>query len=147
MNQINIDHYLDLVEKEAKKRGRPVEKAHMQEMRKRLHKQEKRANHRASYMASCMEYQLPFNSDEEAFLYENEQFLEMESLGSRGKKNENDKEVVLPIRVTLGVTMSLAGFFLWMVPIPVCKVAGQVVMDIGIGFLIDAGVTEYEKRS
>lgn len=147
--KIDIDYYLDKIESEAKSKGQPVDKVHMKEMRKRFKKQEKRANHKAMYMATCMEHDLSYNAEEESLLFDNNlttNFLMAKSTHGKHKDKDKDEEVVLPLRVTLGVTMSLAGFFLWMVPIPICKAAGQVVMDIGIAFLIDAGVTEWEEK-
>lgn len=85
-----------------------------------------------------IEYDLPFNADEESLLY-------VMAKSSHGK-DKDDKEVVLPLRVTIGVTMSLVGLFLYVVPLPICKLAAPWVLDTGIAFLIDQGITEWEDK-
>lgn len=136
--KINIENSLDKVEQEAKARGRPVPKDQMKEMRRRLKKADKRHNHKAMYMANCIEYDLPFNADEESLLYV--------MAKNSHRKDKDNKEDVLPLRVTIGVTMSLVGLFLYVVPLPVCKLAAPWVLDTGIAFLIDQSVTEWEDR-
>ena len=79
----------------------------MKEMKKRLKKQEKRIQHKAVYMAQCVEYNLPYNVAEESFIYQNE----MNHIMAKSHGKDKDEEVVLPLRITLGVTLSLAGFF------------------------------------
>lgn len=144
--KINIERHLDQIEKEAKARGKPLDKAHMKEMRRRLKKQGKRHNHKAVYMATCLEYALPFNAEEEALLYENTLVHSMVGKMAKGGhgKDKDDKEVVLPVRVTIGVTMSLVGLFLYIVPFPPCRACAPWVLETGIAFLIDQGVTEWE---
>ena len=111
-------------------------------MKKRLKKQEKRIQHKAVYMAQCVEYNLPYNVAEESFIYQNE----MNHIMAKSHGKDKDEEVVLPLRITLGVTLSLAGFFLYLAPFPPCKAAGQILMETGMGFLISYGVDEYENQ-
>lgn len=146
--KINIEQHLDQIEKEAKARGKPVDKAHMKEMRRRLKNQDKRNNHKAVYMASCLEYDLPFNVEEEALVYENTLVHSMVGVMAKGShgKDKDDKEVVLPLRVTIGVTMSLVGLFLYVVPFPPCRACAPWVLETGIAFLIDQGFTEWENN-
>lgn len=142
--KINIEQHLDQIEKEARTRGKPVDKTHMNEMRRRLKKQDNRRNHKAVYIATCMEYDLPFNAEEEALVYENT--LAHSLAGVVAGNNKDDQEMVLPLRVTIGVTMSLVGLFLYVVPLPICKTCAPWVLETGIAFLIDQGVTEWEKN-
>lgn len=53
--KINVESSLDKIEQEAKARGKPVPKDQMKEMRRRLKKADKRHNHKAVYMANCIE--------------------------------------------------------------------------------------------
>ena len=49
-------------------------------------------------------------------------------------KDKDDNEILLPLRVTIGVTMSLVSLFLYVVPFPICKVAAPWVLDTGMHF-------------
>ena len=53
--KINVESSLDKIEQEAKARGKPVPKDQMKEMTRRLKKADKRHNHKAVYMANCIE--------------------------------------------------------------------------------------------
>lgn len=146
--KIDIDHHLDQIEKEAKSRGQPIDKTYMKEMRKRFKKQEKRFNHKMTYMAACIEGELPYNAEEEAMLFQtlciSSDYLVQNSHGKL--KEDKDEDVVLPLRVTIGVTMSLVGLFLYVVPFPICKAAAPWVLDTGIAFLLDQGITGWEEK-
>lgn len=145
--KIDLSKNLDQVEKEARARGRPVDKKYMNEMRRRLNKEERRHAHKAIYMASCIEYGLPYNAEEELLIYQaSAKVLIMLKHSHEKDKKDNDKEIVLPLRVTIGVTMSLVGLFLYVVPLPPCRAAAPWVLDTGIAFLVDQGITEWEDR-
>lgn len=148
--KIEIDKCLDQLEKEVQSRGQSIDKAHMKEMRKRFKKKEKRLSHKALYMAECLEYNIPFNVEEEELLYQAsfEDHLNEIAKTSKGKDKDKDKdkEVILPLRVTIGVTMALVGLFLYVVPFPICRAAAPWVLDTGIAFLLDQAVTEWEDR-
>lgn len=145
--KIDLNKSLDQVEKKAKAKGRPVDKKYVNEMRRRLKKEEKRHDHKASYMAYCLKYDLPYNSEEEILMYELSINDSLMAKHSHGKdKKDGEKEIVLPLRVTIGVTMSLIGLFLYVVPLPPCKAAAPWVLDTEIAFLIDQGITEWEDQ-
>lgn len=141
--KIDLNKHLDQIEKEAKSKGMPIDKVHMKEMRKRFKKQEKRWNHKALYMTDCLEYNIPFSSEEENQLYE----TSGETLQNFAKSSkEKDEEIELPLRVTIGVTMSLVGLFLYVIPFPVCKAAAPWVLEAGLAFLVDQSITDYEEK-
>jgi hypothetical protein len=142
--RIDIDKHLDQVEKEAKSKGMPIDKMHMKEMRKRFKKQEKRSSHKALYMASCLEYDISFNAEEEEVFYQ-ASIADHYGMAKSSKGKDKDEEVVLPLRITIGVTMSLVGLFLYVVPFPICKAAAPWVLDAGIAFLLDQSITEWEE--
>lgn len=143
--KINLEHQLNQIEKEANLRGKNVDKVHMKEIRRRLKKQEKRHNRKAEYMATCLEYELPFNYEEESHQYD--LFSSSDGISSKDSlSKKEDKDVDLPIRVTVGVTMSLVGLFMFAVPIPICRVWAPYVLDTGLAFLLDQGFTEYENQ-
>lgn len=130
--KISIDHHLDLIEKKAKSKGRPIEKAYINEMRTRFKKQENRFNYKAMYIATCIECVLPYNAEEESIMFQNElaistDYLMAKSSHGKHKNKDKDEEIVLPLRVTIGVRMSLIGLFLYVVPHLICKAAAPWV--------------------
>lgn len=56
--------------------------------------------------------------------------FEMNYLLAKSAHKGKDKEEVqvedVPIKIMVGVTISLCGLFLWFVPIPVCQTAGTL---------------------
>lgn len=42
--------------------------------------------------------------------------------------------------------MSLVGLFLYVVPFPSCRACAPWMLDTGIAFLIDQGITEWENN-
>jgi hypothetical protein len=148
--KIHIDQHLDQIEKEAKARGQPLDKAYMKEMRKRFKKQEKHFHHKARYLTTCLQHDLPYNAEEEAIIFQNalssNKVLIAKSSHEKDKdkKEHKNEELILPLRVTIGVTMSLVGLFLYVTPFPICKAAAPWVLDTGIAFLLDQAVTEWE---
>lgn len=139
---IDLSKSLDQVEKEARAKGRPVDKKYMDEMRRRLKKEEKRHDHKAIYMATCLKYDLPYDTEEELLVYQ----ASVNNWIMAKHSKDDDKETILPLRVTIGVVMSLVGLFLYVVPLPPCKAAAPWILDTGIAFLIDQGITEWEDR-
>ncbi len=92
---------------------------------------------------------LSYNAEEESTMFHNELAISTDYLiakSSHGKHKDKDEEIVLPLRVTIGVTMSLIGLFLYVVPFPICKAAAPWVFDTGIAFLLDQGITEWEEK-
>lgn len=136
--KISIDQCLDTIERQANSKGQPVDKAHMKEMRKRLKSRERKENHKAIHAMTCFEYGISYNSEEASMLFDNEV--------KKDKKKEEEEEVVLPMRVTIGVTMALAGLFLVVIPIPVCKLTGTYMLEIGLGLLGDQAFIEWEEK-
>jgi hypothetical protein len=54
----------------------------------------------------------------------------------------------VPLKITVGVTVSLCGLFLYFVPLPGCQVAGQWLLNAGFGILSAEGLerwSDYDK--
>lgn len=146
--KIDIEKSFAQVEKEAKAKGQKIDKNHLKILKNRFKTHEKRADHKAVYMAHCMEFDIPYNAVEEQILYENYMTSSpdyFEAKSNHGK--DDDEENVLPLRVTIGVTMALVGIFLYVVPFPICKAAAPWVLDTGLAFLGDQAITEYENQN
>lgn len=94
-------------------------------------------------MANCIEFDLPYSAEEEHILFQNELLI---AKHSHGKDKEKDDEICVPLRVTIGVTVTLCGIFLLFVPIPICKQYAPYVIETGMAFLVDEGITQWEDK-
>jgi hypothetical protein len=93
------------------------------------------------YLANCIALDLPYSSEEERVLFQNELLMAKQSHGK-----EKDDEIYVPMRVTIGVTVTLCGIFLLFVPIPICKQYAPYIIETGMAFLVDAGITQWEDK-
>lgn len=136
--KINLDKELSQIEKDIKAGGGKLEKDEMKRIRKIIKQKEKRVSHKAMYMASCLELDLLFDAKEEHSL-----FLTMYS---QDKDKDDNKEVCVPLRVTIGVTVALCGLFLFFVPFPPCKVWGPELMKAGVALAIEGTINRAEEN-
>lgn len=143
--KIDLDKSLDQVERDVKSKGGKVDKSVMKKVRKDLKKHEKRFNHKALYTSNCIEFNLPYNAQEEQLLFDNELIIEAKKQDKDKDKNK-EEEVCIPLRVTIGVTITLCGIFLIFVPIPICKQYAPYLIETGMAFLVDEGITEWEDK-
>lgn len=64
------------------------------------------------------------------------------------KSDHKDKGEVqiedVPVKVVVGVTISLCGLFLWFVPLPGCQVTGTWLLNTGIGVLGGEALERYD---
>ncbi|WP_042279766.1 hypothetical protein [Candidatus Protochlamydia sp. R18] len=138
--KINLDKTIDQIEQRVKNQGGKVDKKVIKELKKDFKKQEKRTNHKALYMANCMEFDLPYHAEDEQLLFDNHINLAKHSHGDKGD------EICVPLRVTIGITVTLCGLFLLFVPIPICKQYAPYVIETGLAFLVDEGITQWEDK-
>lgn len=127
--KLDMNSYIDQVQREAKSKGQKINDAHIKQIKKWFGKKDKKHKHRAVWFAKCAELDIPYTS------YEADYNFDMNFNVMAKAAHGNDKEIDVPITVTVGVTLSLAGLFLMFVPIPVCQTVGWYVMDTGIGIL------------
>lgn len=140
--KIDLQKSLDKIERDVKAKGGKVDKRIMKKLRQDFNNQEKRLGHKANYMANCLEYNLPYNAEEEHFLFQNEILMAKNGHG----KEEDGQEICIPLRVTIGVTVTLCGIFLLVVPIPICKQYAPYVIETGMAFLVDEGITQWDGK-
>lgn len=136
--KIDIGKQLDQVQREAKLKGQKIEDAYIKQIKKWFTKTDKKHNHRAVWFAKCAELDIPYTSVEADYHFD------MNYLMAKSAKG-HDKEIEVPITVTVGVTLSLAGLFLMFVPIPICQTAGWYVLDTGIGILGSHALGKWEE--
>ena len=126
--KLDMNSYIDQVQREAKAKGQKINDAHIKQIKKWFGKKDKKHKHRAFWFAQCAEYDVPYTS------YEADYHFDMNFMAAKSAKG-GGQDIDVPITVTVGVTLSLAGLFLMFVPIPVCQTVGWYVMDTGIGIL------------
>jgi hypothetical protein len=131
------------VERDVRAKGGKVDKRVMNRIRKDFNNYGKRSDHKTTYMANCIKFDLPYNADEESILFQNDLLITKHHYG---KDKSADDEICVPIRVTIGVTVALCGVFLLFVPIPICKQYAPYVIEAGMGFLVDEGITLWEEK-
>lgn len=134
--KINLENQLDQIEKEIKKDGGKLKKDEFKKIRKIIKDKEKRSNHKAMYMADCMAYGIEYNTEIECLNF----------MAKHGHDMDEEKEeVVLPIRVTIGVTVALCGLFLMFVPIPICQAHGPTIMRTGVALAVEGTFNRVEQ--
>jgi hypothetical protein len=137
---IDLDKQLNAVEAEIKKKGAPIPKKEFKGLRDKLKMKEKRLNHRAQYLESYL------LNGEQPYILEDEQML-FSATQERGK--EKNTGVVVPIQLTIGVTVALVGFFIMIVPViplPI-KAWGKDMVVYGVGIAAEACYTAYDEKN
>ncbi|CRX39588.1 hypothetical protein [Estrella lausannensis] len=125
--RFDLDRCMGEIENEIKKGGQKPPKKELDVIKSKIKKQDKKHKKHAEYLASTMYIEnYEFNkADEELMLFDTR-------MGKDSDQRDED-DVELPSLLVYGVTVTLCGFFLMCLPIPVCK-------DWG-GRMVVAGVT------
>lgn len=136
----DIDKELDKAEIELKKSGGKFSKKDLKAVRKAIKKKVSKAHQRSLCMASYLQENPSISFAEYEVTYE-----------LSNKEKEDEQEVKdLPLRLTIGVTMILAGGFLCTVgvvgKIPACVSYGKEIAFAGAAFAIDGFVDGKEKQ-
>lgn len=137
--KLDMNSYIDQVQREAKAKGQKINDAHIKQIKKWFGKTDKKHKHRAVWFAQCAELDIPYTTVEADYHFD------MDYMVMAKAAHGHDKEIDVPITVTVGVTLSLAGLFLMFVPIPVCQTVGWYVMDTGIGILGSHALGKWEE--
>jgi hypothetical protein len=137
---INLDKEIDKAEAEIKRKGGKVPKKDLEKVRKAIKNKAKKSNQRAMCMASYLEDAPSMNFQEYEFLYK--------AAHGHDKEKEEEQDIKeLPMRLTIGITMILAGGFLCIVGtrIPVCMEYGKQVAAAGVTFAIEGYVNRQDE--
>lgn len=134
--KMDLDYYLSEVERQITSQGGRLRPGEIQNLRDYIKSREKRRTHKAYYLSMCQELDLSFSVEEEAWAY----------MGKKKKDNEKEEkvELALPIRLSVGITMCLCGFFLSCLPIPLCKDAGKYLLMTGGGIALEGTLSRME---
>jgi hypothetical protein len=135
--KIDISKSLDQVEKEIKARGSKISKAELKAIKNTIKKSEKKHNHKAFYMAAALENGC--NYDDESIEVEWQYLCK-----SASKGKDKEEEMILPVRVTVGVTIALVGLFITILPFPPCKTWGPSLITGGVSLAIEGGCGKVE---
>lgn len=124
---LNIDTYIDQVGKEIQKQSGKYPKKELDAIKKKIKGRDKKHKNHARYVADVMyleNYQM--NEFDENMYHM--------AKHSRDKDKDDDKkeEVVIPALLVYGVTCSLCGLFLMIIPIPACKDWGARMVVAGV---------------
>ena len=134
--KIDLEDHLNQIEKEAKRRGAQFKSGEMKQIKKMLKKKEKKQNHKALYLYECNMYDISFDQFECDYLYQ----------ASKHVKNEDKEDIDVPLRLTIGVTASLCGYFLKFIPHPYCQTASVFLIGLGVEMCVEATVVRAEER-
>jgi hypothetical protein len=131
--KIDINHQIDQAQKEARAKGQKINDKYVKAIKKEFGKHEKKRKHRAVWFAQCAELDIPYST------YEADANFEMNYLMAKSVHKGKDKEEVqvedVPVKIMVGVTITLCGLFLWFVPLPGCQTAGTWLINTGVGVL------------
>ncbi len=136
---IDLNKQISTVEAEIKKKGAKIPKKEFKELRKIFKKKEEKVNHRAFYLETYLV------NPEMNYNLENEQLL----FATRHGHNDKDEvKLVIPVRLTVGVTVALVGLFVMVVPVipPPIKVWGKDMVIYGAGIAAEACYSVYDEN-
>lgn len=137
--KVDINKQLDEVQKRAKANGQKIEDKYIKQIKKDFSHQDKKHKHRAVWFAQCSELEIPYTMVEADMHFEMNHMMAMKA----AKPHEQQEDV--PAIVMVGVTVSLCGLFLFIVPLPGCQVAGGWLMNTGFGILSGYGLQKYDE--
>ena len=135
--KINLDAYIDQVQKEARAKGQKIDDRYINQIKKDFHRQDKKQRHRALWFVKCAEVDIPYSS------FEADLNFDMNYVIAKSAKNHENIDV--PIPIVVGVTVSLCGLFLLFVPFPGCQTAGIWLMNTGVGILGSEAIHKWDQ--
>lgn len=130
--KLDIDKYMKDVEKEISKQGVKTPKKELDLIKKKIKAREKKNNKHARYVAAVIDlegYQMNQFDEENMFI---DNHLCAKASKHHDKEDEEKEEVVLPALLVYGVSVTLVGLFLFVIPIPACKDWGGKLMLAGV---------------
>lgn len=127
---------MDSVESELRHKGHKPSKKEFDSIRRAIKKNEKKHNKHSKYLASVIHLEgYEINALDEELMFPTPLTSKHGHDKDKNKDNDNDKEeVYVPAQLVFGVTLTLCGLFLMVVPFPACKPWGERM--IASGFVI-----------
>lgn len=143
--KIDLDSSIDQIFNEVKKQGVKVDSKMQKEVKKIIKDKGKRYDHKAHYMAQCFVNEIEYDSlQEEALFFQNEGIMMAKS---KHRKDEGN-EIVVPLKLIVGVTGALAGMFIVIVPLPIPgkTQVGTFLITSGVKYAADAIIEVADKK-
>lgn len=140
--KISISSKIDEIEKQSSKNGAVYKKGEIKELKKIIHKYEKKKEHKFFFMNDCYMNDVPFD----ASVYEIIQELEFDCKKDHDKEDKEEKEVYIPVTVSIGVTAALCGYFLRFIPHPACQAASLFLVTQGLELCVTGTIARLEEN-
>lgn len=131
-NKIDLNKMIDKAAVDCRKAGAPISHQHIEAYKRKFRAQEKKSSKKKSGWF----FQPPCLSKDFSSLSKHHQ----------KKEKEEKKEVSVPIRISMGITLVLAGGFLAILPIPICKRAGATLFMMGVESIREGYIQLEEKK-
>lgn len=129
--EIDISKYMSLVENELESRGIKSKKKELKAIRNSLKKREKKRNKYINFLGLAIETEgYEIHPENEKIVFSN--FLMAKGKENKKSEEEDEEEVYVPAQLVFGVTLTLCGLFLMVIPIPVCKPWGERMIASGV---------------
>jgi hypothetical protein len=138
--KIDINKSIDQAEKEAKARGQKIDNRHLRAIKKEFGHHDKKHKHRAVYFAQCAELDIPYSSVEADYHFDVNYTMAKSAKGH----DKDEKLEDVPITIMVGVTVTLCGIFLFVVPIPICQIAGGWLIGSGVSILSGDAIRRWD---
>lgn len=133
---IDINTTIDQVQKEASAKGQKIDDKYIKLIKNDFGKQDKKHKHRGVWFAQCAELDIPYSTMEAD--------LQFDNMMDKSAQRKDDKQEEVPVKIVVGVTVSLCGLFLIFVPLPGCNAAGGWLLNTGIGILGSDALDRWE---
>lgn len=145
--KIDLASCIEQIFIDVKKQGIQVDPKIQKEVKKIIKGKGKRYDHKAHYMAQCFINGIEYDAtQEEALFFQNEEI----SMASKSHKDKDSgEEVVVPLKLVVGVTGALCGMFIVMVPLPIPgkDQVGVFLMTTGVKYSADAIIEAVDERN
>ncbi len=135
--RIDLDACFAQVEKDAKKSGVKINSDQIKYIKKKIYKADKKVKHKANFLFQCNIDSINFDQDSCD--------LDFEIYYLSKSKHKDEKEVCVPIRLSIGITCLLGGYFLSFIPHPLCQAGSKCLMAIGLEQCIEGTVSKLEE--
>ena len=125
--KFDLKYYMSQVENELSAIGIKAPKKEFEYIKKLIKKKEKKTKNHIQYIADRM-----YLEDYEINAFEEENMFTAKSGKDKDDKEKEEEEIEIPPMLVYGVTMTLCGLFLAVLPIPACKEWGKKMIFGGI---------------
>lgn len=138
---INIDNYFRDIKKELKEHDLPIPTIELEFLRKKLKKEDKAFKKHAQLIANVMNAE-GYGQFEEIDDYD---FLAKHK-DKKDKEESEEEEIEIPTMLVYGVTLSLCGMFMMVIPIPICKEWGGKLVLMGVSACAGVLAPNYDEQ-